>query len=600
MRCRRALLAVMVAVGALALPTAATAQDVRSDNMTLLKNVPKVDTATQSDLAFQGRYVYAGTYTGLRVIDISDPANATQVAFEPCNGGQFDVSVWKDLLFVSVDTPQTNDGCNAQNTTASTPGAWEGVRIFDISDPRDPRFIKSIATDCGSHTNTIVPAKHKLYVYALSFGLTQSSIGPNCQQFHGKISVIEVDQKRPWRSEVVAEPAVDVPVFESDRLELFPPTVPPGFLLDTSGCHDITVLAPRKLAAAACLSVGQLWDISDPLEPRVIRTFTTPQVKAWHSASFTWDGKRVAFGDEAGGGSLGRCREEDYPETGAIWIYDVATGAELGNYKLPRFFGEEDHCTMHNYNFVPGIKRDILVSAAYHGGTTVADVTDPANPEEIGFYEAQTPHATTWSSYWHNGFIYANDIDRGVDVFSLDHASLRGAARLSRDNPQTQERLFRRDRDDDEDDDDDDDRSKQRGVFATLPDGAAMGLTISGFAEITRREDGTEVKALVRGLAPRTTYAAHLHNAPCSLPGNPGGGHYKNDPAGPSMPPNELWLSSTSDPMAGITSNAGGVAFGRGSADWVARPDAQSVVIHFIPPGGTTAGGPKIACADLR
>jgi hypothetical protein len=145
----------------------------------------------------------------------------------------------------------------------------------------------------------------------------------------------------------------------------------------------------------------------------------------------------------------------------------------------------------------------------------------------------------------------------------------------------------------------DSEASKQRGVFTTLPDGAAMGLSIRGFAQITRSDSGTSVKAIVLGLARRTTYAAHLHNAPCSLQGNPGGAHYKDDPAGPSMPPNELWLSSTDDPLAGITSNAGGVAIGRGSADWVARPDAQSVVIHFIPPGGNTAGGPKIACADL-
>jgi Cu/Zn superoxide dismutase len=140
--------------------------------------------------------------------------------------------------------------------------------------------------------------------------------------------------------------------------------------------------------------------------------------------------------------------------------------------------------------------------------------------------------------------------------------------------------------------------TKDRGTFQTLPDGAAMGLEIEGFAAITRSDAGTEVKAVVRGLEPGTTYAAHLHNAPCS-DANPGGGHYKNDPAGASMPPNELWLSSTDDPMAGITANAGGVAHGRGSADWVARPEAQSVVIHYIPPGGTTAGGPKIACADL-
>ena len=145
-----------------------------------------------------------------------------------------------------------------------------------------------------------------------------------------------------------------------------------------------------------------------------------------------------------------------------------------------------------------------------------------------------------------------------------------------------------------------DDRGSTRwGVFRTLPEGTKMGLRIRGFALITRSSRGTDVKALVWGLDPRTTYGAHLHNAPCSDP-NPGGGHYMDDPAGPPMPPNELWLSSSGDPMAGITSNAIGIAFGRGSADWVARPEAQSVVIHFIPPGGTTAGGPKIACADLR
>ena len=588
MRCRRALLAAVLAVGALALPAAATAQDVRSDNMALLKNVPKVDAATQSDLAFQGHYAYAGTYSGLRVIDISDPANATQVAFEPCNGGQFDVSVWGDLLFATVDTPQTNDGCSAQNTTASTPGAWEGVRVFDISDPTDPSLITSVATDCGSHTHTIVPDPdndNRVFIYVSSYGLTPGSIGPNCQQYHGKISVIRVPLNRPERARVVAEPAVEVPVFDHTRLELGSQG-----LQDTSGCHDITVLAPRQLAAAACLSVGQIWDISNVRRPKPIKTMNTPFVQAWHSAQFTWDGERVAFGDEAGGGALGRCREQDYPKTGAVWIYDVESGRTLGQYKLPRLFGDADHCTMHNFNFVPGVDADILVSAAYHGGTTVADVSRPWDPEEIAFYEAQEPHALTWSSYWHNGNVYANDIERGFDVFEVQHPSLEGAASLDRNNPQTQEELFDVDRDDRP--------SRKLGTFSTLPEGEARGLRIGGFARITRGLDGTKVRAVVFGLAPRTTYGAHLHDQPCSV--NAGGAHYKDDPAGAAMPPNELWLSSSGDPMAGITSNRRGVARGRGSADWIARPEAQSVVIHFIPPGGTPAGGPKIACADLR
>ena len=141
--------------------------------------------------------------------------------------------------------------------------------------------------------------------------------------------------------------------------------------------------------------------------------------------------------------------------------------------------------------------------------------------------------------------------------------------------------------------------SNDHGKFETLPDGEAMGLDIEGVAKIKRTSDSTRVQVHVRGLEPNTTYAAHLHNASCSAP-NPGGGHYQDDPAGPAEPPNELWLSSDrSDPKAGITARRSGVAHGRGSADWVARPEASSVVIHAIPPGGTTAGGPKIACADL-
>jgi hypothetical protein len=142
------------------------------------------------------------------------------------------------------------------------------------------------------------------------------------------------------------------------------------------------------------------------------------------------------------------------------------------------------------------------------------------------------------------------------------------------------------------------DRLKLSGTFQTLPAGTALGLDISGVAKLKVTRHGTVVKAVVRGLVPGKTYAAHLHSAPCSDP-NPGGGHYMNDPLGPHEPPNELWLSSTDDPTAGITANDDGVARGRGAVPWVPRSDTLAVVIHDIPPGGTTAGGPKIACADL-
>lgn len=139
------------------------------------------------------------------------------------------------------------------------------------------------------------------------------------------------------------------------------------------------------------------------------------------------------------------------------------------------------------------------------------------------------------------------------------------------------------------------------GTFTTTAAGAAFGYDVEGTARIIRGGNRTVVMVVVRGLEPGATYAAHLHNLPCGNtgPGGPGGGHYAHDPQGPPHPPNELWLSSTPDPMAGITANRRGVGVGRGSAPWVARPEAQAVLIHAIPPGGSTAGGPKIACADL-
>lgn len=137
------------------------------------------------------------------------------------------------------------------------------------------------------------------------------------------------------------------------------------------------------------------------------------------------------------------------------------------------------------------------------------------------------------------------------------------------------------------------------GHFETLPAGEALGLDVSGVAMLNRGTSTTTGLVVVLGLDPGATYAAHLHSQPCSAE-NPGSGHYMHETGAGAAPPNELWFSwSRSNPTAGINANRAGVAVGWGSASWVAGPSAQAVVIHAIPTGGTTAGGPKIACADL-
>ena len=175
-------------------PPPASPADGYSQNMHLLSTAEHRG-GVNSDLAFKGTLAFAGHYGGFRVIDLADPGEPVEVADVHCNGPQGDVTVHGDLLFLSVDTPQSTEGCEgSRNVTASTAGAFEGVRIFDISDPADPEFIKGVRTDCGSHTNTLVPGEGgTAYVYVASYPLSKSSLGPDCQAPFERISVVQVD-----------------------------------------------------------------------------------------------------------------------------------------------------------------------------------------------------------------------------------------------------------------------------------------------------------------------------------------------------------------------------------------------------------------------
>ncbi len=422
-----------------------TGPDAHSSNLKLQSNLPKSTTATQSDLAFFGKHAVAGNYQGFRIIDVSDPEAPREVSKVTCNGGQGDVSVLGNLVFVSVDAPQSKPACDSTSVTASTPGMFEGIRVFDISDVTAPRHVASIQTDCGSHTHTLLPEpeKGRAILYVSSYPLGGAAVGPACRPMesgdgHNQVSIVNVPLADPAAATVTA-------------YHLDPATEPATYLgaFTVKACHDISVFKELHLAAGACMSEGQLWDISDPLHPKFTRRYDNPAVQPakidlFHSASFSWDGKVVAFGDESGGGGAARCTDP-HDSQGRIWFVDVASGKELASYKVPR--AEPGTCTMHNFNFVPlRDGRKVLVSSAYTAGTTVVDVDEllagaDEHEAEIGFYRPSG--ANTWSSYWYDGRIYANDILRGLDIFNLTGKETAGARKLGSLNPQTQISVIR-------------------------------------------------------------------------------------------------------------------------------------------------------------
>lgn len=456
MRVTALISSVAVAVGLLAGVPAqaergADREGKHSDNIQQLAQVPIVvqrddpkteederELAEGSDLAFQDDLLVAGSFShGFALFKILPKAPyLKQLSLANCPGSQADVSVFKDLVFVSVDAtlagPKCGEGAASQAQVQSD-SHWEGVRIFDISNPKRPSQVAAVKTDCGSHTHTLVPAgKDKLYVYVGSYPI--SGQGPACNDAsHRKISVIDVPMNNPAKAKVIGTPSVS----------------------PAKGCHDITTFPQKNLAFAACLTESQVWDIKNPKEPRILSHIYNPFINIHHSTAMTWDGKYIVIGDEFSGAiGYGCLGSEDAP-VGAMWFYDIRDPADpqqAGYFGPPRRAlpgsveeAEYSRCTTHNFNVLPTKDSDkyLVTSSYYTAGLNLIDFSDPANPEEVAYYvptkDDRLP--SLWAAYWYNGRIYANDFESraGVSVYEVERTGAKDIRYFDdRLNPQVQ------------------------------------------------------------------------------------------------------------------------------------------------------------------
>ncbi|MFB9205337.1 hypothetical protein ACFFV7_29365 [Nonomuraea spiralis] len=379
-----------------------------------------------TDLAFQGDYAFVGNFAGFVIYDISDPEHPKTVSQVSCPAQQNDVSVHGDLLILSIDEPRDGEGCDSGDSART----WEGLRLFDISDKKSPRYLGAVRTECGSHTHTMVPADGKLYVYVSSPGPEPDS--STCRPPHQNIQIVEIPLDDPKSAKVVAQPDIFP---QHQNTEMF------------AGCHDITAYPEKKLAAAACFGDGVLLDISDPVNPRVIQQIRdTENFQIWHSATFNNDATKVVFGDELGGGGQATCDANTPRTKGADAVYDLVNGKleRRGYFKIPRDQEKDENCVAHNGSLVPVKGRDVMVQSWYQGGVSIWDFTDSAAPKEIGFFERRPfPDggvAGSWSAYYYNGYIYSSDIREGLDVLRIDDPITDPAKQVKMDdfNVQTQ------------------------------------------------------------------------------------------------------------------------------------------------------------------
>jgi hypothetical protein len=420
-------------------------------------------TFINSDLTFGDKYVYQGNFSGFTVWDVSDPSKPKAIAAVSCVTSQGDPSVYGNLLFISAEGGGNRNDC-AKGGVTDPKDHMAGVRIYDVSNPMDPKLVKNVQTCKGSHTHTIVPSKkdkNVIYIYVSgSQGARPNTEVPGCKEGTDpadpenslfRLDVIKVFLNQPEKSEVVTGARIFTGLDAAPRAagraaRNGPPGAPQQAPTGPRNCHDVTAYPSANLLAGACGSYGLLVDISNPEKPVRLDAKSDTNFSLWHTAVFSNDGKKVVFTDEWGGGTSPMCQANSMMEMGGNTILTIDPKKKYKQhayYKINTAQTAEENCVSHNGGLIPVPGRDIMVQGWYQGGVSVMDFTNADKPEELAYFDrgpidpapgADVPAPAaqaaggrgnrgtiggSWGAYYWNGHIYSSELDRGFDIMEL-------------------------------------------------------------------------------------------------------------------------------------------------------------------------------------
>jgi hypothetical protein len=428
-------------------------------------------TFVNSDLAFRGNYVYQGNFAGFSIWDVSNPAKPVKAAAVSCITSQGDPSIYGNLLFLSAEGGGNRNDCG-KGGVQDPKDHMAGVRIFDVSDPKNPKLVKNVQTCKGSHTHTIVPSKKDkgvIYIFVSgSGGARPETEMPGCKAGTDaadetnslyRLDVIKVPLATPEKSEVVTGARIFTGLDPAPRRasaaagrggrgrggDSTGATPPPPAPTGPRNCHDVTVYPDKNLLAGACGSYGILVDISNPEKPVRLDAVADTNFSLWHTAVFSNDGGKVVFTDEWGGGTSPMCQQSSMLEMGGNTTLTITKARKMKQgayFKIPTAQTAQENCVSHNGGLVPVPGRDVMVQGWYQGGVDVIDFTDPNKPFEIAFFDRgpidapplvdagppgaarQAPPARgtiggSWGAYYYNGYIFSSELARGMDIIEL-------------------------------------------------------------------------------------------------------------------------------------------------------------------------------------
>jgi hypothetical protein len=206
-------------------------------NMNMISTTPPSDKAlgaTHSDLAFTGKYTVQGNYNGFDIYDISNPEEPALAQRYYCPASQNDVSVFKNLLFMSAEATNSRADCGFGGVPDPvSKDRVRGIRIFDISNIKAPKLVTTVQTCRGSHTHTVVTQPgddDNVFIYVSgTSGVRSADELPGCQDGGAddpntarfRLEVIKVPLAAPQTAAIVSSPrifnALPVPPRNAER-----------------------------------------------------------------------------------------------------------------------------------------------------------------------------------------------------------------------------------------------------------------------------------------------------------------------------------------------------------------------------------------------
>jgi hypothetical protein len=339
-------------------------------------------------------FAIAGGYgTHARIVDITDPRNPVLVGLTPCAISQNDIQIQGDLLLVAADG---NGNCAKPN---GSPQSFAGTAVLDFSDPRKPTYLSRLQYSRGSHNHTFVPGKP--IVYLSDSDLASTGLG--------NIPIWDL-----------SNPANPVMKFE--------------YKLGAHSPHDVTFNEAGTRAYVAAVSLTYILNTEDPLNPTLVSVIPNEGISISHEANPTPDGDYLLISDELGGGAAG------VSPGGPLHVYDIRNEVRpikvgvIENECLPTTCHAVTDNITTSTSHVARINPDGYTMAIgwYKDGLGVIDfssvrganVAGSGTPTKIG---ARTigwitmPNANTWTAkMWmerHPGYVFSNDIRRGMDIF---------------------------------------------------------------------------------------------------------------------------------------------------------------------------------------